>query len=56
MLDIQKLIGSPHIVVDEKDNNVVVFEVQYLPRGFAHTMGNAMRRIILGYDVGGSVT
>lgn len=56
MLDIQKMIGSPKIIVDEKDAQTAVFEVQYLPRWFAHTMGNAMRRMMLWYDIGGAVT
>lgn len=27
-----------------------------LPRGFGHTLGNAMRRIILAYNLGGAIT
>ncbi len=56
MLDIQKYIGAPKIVVDKVDDTVTRFEVNYLPRGFGHTLGNAMRRIMLGYDLGGSIT
>lgn len=28
----------------------------YLPRGFGHTMGNGLRRAILGYSAGGAIT
>ncbi|NCQ82101.1 hypothetical protein GW750_04845 [bacterium] len=47
MLDIQKYIGSPKIIVDELGTNITKFEVRFLPRGFGHTIGNAMRRIML---------
>ena len=56
MLDIQKFIWTPKIVVDALDDNIVRFEVQYLPRGFGHTLWNALRRIILWYSAGGSIT
>lgn len=56
MLDIQEYIGAPKIVVDKKDDMTTTFEVEYLPRGFGHTLGNAMRRIMLGYDMAASVT
>lgn len=56
MLDIQKYIGAPKIVVDSVTENITKFEVQYLPRGFWHTLGNAIRRIMLGYDLWGAVT
>lgn len=56
MLDIQKFIGTPKIVVSEEDNNVTKFELNYLPRGFGHTLWNALRRIILSYNVWGAVT
>jgi DNA-directed RNA polymerase alpha subunit len=52
MLDIQKLIGSPKIIVSNANDKVTTFEVKYLPRGFGHTLGNALRRIVLGYSVG----
>jgi hypothetical protein len=32
MLDIQKFIGTPKIIVSEEDNNVTKFELNYLPR------------------------
>jgi DNA-directed RNA polymerase alpha subunit len=47
MLDIQKFIGSPKIVIDTVDDVTTRFEVQYLPSGFGHTLGNAFRRAIL---------
>lgn len=30
--------------------------MKYVPRGFGHTLGNALRRIILAYNLGGAVT
>lgn len=32
------------------------FELKYVPRGFGHTLWNALRRIILAYNVWGAVT
>ncbi|MEI8092253.1 MAG: hypothetical protein WCG98_09040 [bacterium] len=51
MLDIQKLIGSPKIIVSNVDDKTTKFEVKYLPRGFGHSLGNALRRIVLGYSM-----
>ena len=56
MLDIQKFIGTPKIIVSEEDNNVTKFELNYLPRWFWHTLWNALRRIILSYNVWWAVT
>lgn len=56
MLDIQKLIWAPKIVVSEWEDRTTRFEVKYLPRWFGHTLGNALRRIILWYSIGSSVT
>lgn len=56
MLDIQKFIWAPKIVVSEMENQVTRFDVKYLPRWFGHTLWNALRRIILGYSLGGAVT
>lgn len=56
MLDIQKFIGSPKIVVDQISDVVTQFHVQFLPRGFGHTLWNWLRRAILGYSAGGSIT
>ena len=56
MLDIQKFIGTPKIIVSEEENNVTKFELNYLPRWFGHTLWNALRRIILSYNVWWAVT
>lgn len=56
MLDIQKLIGTPKIIVSDIDDTMSTFEVQNLPRWFGHTLWNALRRVVLGYNVGGAVT
>lgn len=56
MLDIQKFIWAPKIVVSEVEPNITKFEVKFLPRWFGHTLWNALRRIILWYDLGGAVT
>ena len=56
MLDIQKYIGFPKIVVDKLDDTKVSYNLEYLPRGFGHTLWNALRRIMLGYDISASVT
>ncbi len=56
MLDIQKFIGTPKIIVSEEDNNLTKFELNYLPRWFWHTLWNALRRIILSYNVGWAIT
>ena len=56
MLDIQKFIGTPKIVVSEEDNNVTKFELNYLPRWFGHTLWNALRRCVLSYNVWWAVT
>jgi len=56
MLDIQKFIWAPKIVTTEVDKLTTKFELQYLPRWFGHTLGNALRRLILAYNVGGAVT
>lgn len=56
MLDIQKFIWSPKIVVDEIDDTLTRFEVQFLPRGFGHTLGNGLRRAVLWYSAWWAVT
>ena len=56
MLDIQKFIWAPKIIVSNVDEKTSKFEIKYLPRGFWHTLGNALRRIILWYSVGWSIT
>ena len=56
MLDIQNFIGAPKIIATDIDASTTRFELKNLPRGFGHTLGNAMRRIILAYNLGGAVT
>lgn len=56
MLDIQKFIGTPKIIVSEEDNKVTKFELNYLPKWFGHTLWNAIRRIMLSYNVGWAIT
>jgi len=56
MLDIQNFIGAPKIIATDIDTSTARFELKNLPRGFGHTLGNAMRRIILAYNLGGAVT
>jgi DNA-directed RNA polymerase subunit alpha len=56
MLDIQKFIGTPKIVVEAIDATTSVFELQYLPSWFGHTLGNALRRAILWYSAGWAIT
>lgn len=56
MLDIQNFIGAPKIMASDIDSCTTRFELKNLPRGFGHTIGNAMRRIILAYNLGGAVT
>jgi DNA-directed RNA polymerase subunit alpha len=46
----------PKIIVDAVDATTVSYTLQYLPRGMAHTLGNALRRLMLGYDTAASVT
>ena len=56
MLDIQNFIGAPKIMATDIDASTTRFELKNLPRGFGHTLGNAMRRIILAYNLGGAIT
>ena len=56
MLNIQKYIGNPEIIIHKIDSLTTKFEIKYLPRGFGHTLGNSIRRLVLGYAAGGSVT
>ncbi|MDR0369922.1 MAG: hypothetical protein LBH96_05480 [Candidatus Peribacteria bacterium] len=56
MLDIQNFIGAPKIIATAIDASTTRFELKNLPRGFGHTLGNAMRRIILAYNLGGAIT
>jgi DNA-directed RNA polymerase subunit alpha len=56
MLDLQQYINSPTIDYTQIDTTTSSFEIKYLPRGFGHTLGNAFRRIIVGYNYGSAVT
>lgn len=56
MLDIQKYIGTPKIVFEQVDENVTRYVIQNLPRWFGQSLGNALRRIILGYSYAGAIT
>lgn len=56
MLDIQKYIGAPKIKAHTINETTMRFELSFLPRGVGHAIGNSMRRIILGYNVGGGIT
>lgn len=56
MLDIQKFIGSPKIIVDVIDDYTTSFAIQFLPRGFWYTLWNAMRRAVLWYSAWWAIT
>ena len=56
MLDIQHLLGVPKIAVTALEDGASRFELKYVPRGFGHTLWNALRRIILAYNLWGAVT
>lgn len=43
-------------MVDEVDSLVTTFEVQFLPRGFWHSLWNAFRRVLLWYSAWGAIT
>jgi len=56
MLDIQKQIGKVKIAKEKPTPTSEVFTVEFLPRGFGYTLGNALRRLLLGYGYGGAIT
>lgn len=56
MIDIQKYLGAPKIITSQLDDLTTKFEVKFLPKGVGHTIGNALRRIILGFTYGGAIT
>ncbi len=56
MLDIQQYIGIPKIIMDNIDDKTMKFSLEFLPRWFGHTLGNAVRRIMLWYDFWGAIT
>ncbi len=56
MLDIQKLFWAPKVVVNEVDDYLTEFSLQYLPKWFWHTLWNAIRRLMLSYTLWGAIT
>lgn len=56
MLDAQKFIWLPKIIVTEKEDNVTEFKLNYLPRWLGNTLWNAIRRIVLSYNLWGAAT
>src|SRR5438477_6022095 len=46
----------PKIVHEEADEHRGVFEVEPLDRGFGHTFGNSLRRVLLSSLEGAAVT
>lgn len=56
MLFAQKYIGNPQIDYQSVDEKTAIFEIKYLPRWVWHTLGNGIRRIILGYSSGWAIT
>lgn len=56
MLDIQNFIWVPKIITTNIDDQTTKFELNYLPRWFWHTLWNALRRIILAYNLGWAIT
>jgi DNA-directed RNA polymerase subunit alpha len=56
MLDIQKTIWTPNIIVETISSTAAKFTIKNLPRGFGHTFGNCLRRLMLGYSFAGAIT
>ena len=56
MLNIQHFIGVPKSSFSQLDDGATRFELKYVPRWFWHTLWNALRRIILAYNLWGAVT
>lgn len=56
MLNIQHFIGVPKISFSQLDDGATRFELKYVPRWFWHTLWNALRRIILAYNLWWAVT
>lgn len=56
MLNIQHFIGVPKISFSQLNDGATRFELKYVPRWFWHTLWNALRRIILAYNLWGAVT
>ncbi len=56
MLDLQKIIWTPNISVENISKTIAKFTIKNLPRGFGHTFGNGLRRLILGYSYAWAIT
>lgn len=57
MHQIHTEIGAPRIITKELDGaNNVLFTMKPLPSGFGHTLGNALRRVLLSSVPGAAVT
>ena len=56
MLFVQKYIWNPQIDYQFVDGKTATFEIKYLPRWVWHTLGNAIRRIVLWYSSWWSIT
>lgn len=56
MLDLQKVIWAPTINVESISKTAYKFTIKNLPRGFWHTFGNSIRRLVLGYSFAGAIT
>lgn len=56
MLEIQKIIGTPNIIVENINQNTSKFTIKNLPRGFWHTFGTCLRRLTLWYSFAGAIT
>lgn len=44
------------VIVREEDNNLGLYEIAPLPRGYGHTLGNALRRILYSSIKGSGIT
>lgn len=56
MLDIQKIIWTPNISVENISKTAAKFTIKNLPRWFGHTFGNSLRRLVLGYSFAWAIT
>jgi DNA-directed RNA polymerase subunit alpha len=49
-------VASPRFRVEEEEETRATFVVEPLPRGFGHTLGNSLRRVMLSGLTGAAVT
>ncbi len=47
---------EPKIIFEDKKNNIAVFEISELYRGYGTTIGNALRRVLLSSLPGAAIT